>query len=76
MRGRWLAAVPAKNRHYPRKRVIQVHTGDYWMPRWSLSSGGARADPLAGHDGFSCRAIVLRSSVMRLIVIPFALNPM
>jgi hypothetical protein len=24
---------------------------DYWMPRWSLSSGGARADPLAGHDG-------------------------
>jgi hypothetical protein len=60
----------------PAKAGNPVHTGDYWMPRWSLSSGGARADPLAGHDGFSCRAIVLRSSVMRLIVIPFALNPM
>jgi hypothetical protein len=25
----------------------------YWMPRWSLSSGGARADPMAGHDDLS-----------------------
>src|SRR5512132_4214621 len=26
----------------------------YWIPRRSLSSGGASVDPLAGHDGFLC----------------------
>jgi hypothetical protein len=24
----------------------------YWITRWSLSSGGHSADPLAGDDGF------------------------
>jgi hypothetical protein len=24
----------------------------YWIARWSLSSGGHSADPLAGDDGF------------------------
>jgi hypothetical protein len=23
---------------------------EYWMPRWSLSSGARSRDPLAGHD--------------------------
>jgi hypothetical protein len=33
-------------------RTVSIPTDGaaYWMPRWSLSSGGARADPLAGHD--------------------------
>jgi hypothetical protein len=59
----------------PAKAGNPVHTGDYWMPRWILSSGGACADPLVGHDNFlGCP--FLRPSVMRLIVIPSALNPM
>ena len=31
--------------------AILMNVTEYWMPRRSLSSGGARADPLAGHDG-------------------------
>src|SRR5258707_11226589 len=33
-------------------RSASIPTGGaaYWMPRWSLSSGGHSADPLAGHD--------------------------
>src|SRR5882672_9391533 len=29
---------------------IVTSVTEYWMPRWSLSSGGHSADPLAGHD--------------------------
>jgi hypothetical protein len=32
---------------------------EYWIARWSLSSGGHSADPLAGDDGWGCGALVL-----------------
>jgi hypothetical protein len=29
-----------------------IHASEYWIARWSLSSGGHSADPLAGDDGW------------------------
>jgi len=46
------------------------------MLRWSLSSSGACADPLAGHDGLPAYLnddFLLNNT--RLIVIRAALNP-
>jgi hypothetical protein len=51
--------LPTHRRHHPRKRMIQYSAAlRFYLKRrrlldarWSLSSGGHSADPLAGHDG-------------------------
>jgi len=49
----------AHSRHTPRRRGVQYaaaavvdrDAGVYWIIRWSLSSGGHSADPVADDDG-------------------------
>ena len=33
--------------------MLNREASAYWIPRWSLSSGGHSADPVAGNDGLS-----------------------
>jgi hypothetical protein len=55
---RMIALTGVKGRHHPRKRMIQYSVSpdviekarNTGCPRRSLSPGGARADPVAGHD--------------------------
>jgi hypothetical protein len=35
----------------PRPHGSITNASEYWIARWSLSSGGHSADPLAGDDG-------------------------
>jgi hypothetical protein len=39
----------------PQRCCLTFDAREYWITRWSLSSGGHPADPLAGDDGWEWR---------------------
>jgi hypothetical protein len=39
-----------------------IHASEYWIARWSLSSGGHSADPSAGDDGWDRMIPSLRAN--------------
>src|SRR6266702_1064399 len=87
----WCVRAPRHWSSYPRRRVSSTprphgsitNVSEYWIARWSLSSGGHSADPLAGDDGcvfgggaFSATTMSAITMVARLPAQPASPQPL